>query len=169
MADRTLDRLLTPALVAIVGPANAGKSTLSNLLAGRTTSLVADEPGTTRDWVETSAVICDGRLPIRLADTPGRRDAAAHVECAAIDLSDAVIDAADLVIRLLDSTRPQDRPGFRQETLDVWNKSDLASTATGIAVSATGGLGIDELEHHIARGLGVHLDRPPRPLLPRVP
>lgn len=165
--DRTLQRLLKPAIVAIVGPANAGKSTLVNALAGRQASLVADRPGTTRDWVETTAVLCDGRLPVRLADTPGRRDdpEMAHVERSAIDLSDRVIDTADLVVRVLDATRPAELPGTRPGTLDVWNKTDLVPAATGLNLSATQRRNIDKLEQEIARRLGCRLDLPPRPLL----
>jgi hypothetical protein len=46
-----LDHLLSPPTVALVGRANVGKSTLSNLVLDRSASIVADLPGTTRDWV----------------------------------------------------------------------------------------------------------------------
>ncbi len=46
-----LDQLIDPPTVVVVGKPNVGKSTLTNRLMGRTVSLVADLPGTTRDWV----------------------------------------------------------------------------------------------------------------------
>ena len=62
-------RLLAPARVVLAGPPNVGKSSLANALAGRTVSVVADQPGTTRDWVCTLAE-ADG-TPIELIDTAG--------------------------------------------------------------------------------------------------
>ena len=53
----------------IAGPANSGKSTLLNCLAGREKSIVADIPGTTRDWV--SATCISGPLAMEIFDTAG--------------------------------------------------------------------------------------------------
>ena len=69
LADRSLWWLLHPPRVAIVGAANAGKSTLANQLFAQERSITADLPGTTRDWVGEVADI-DG-LPVMLVDTPG--------------------------------------------------------------------------------------------------
>lgn len=69
--DRVLRRLIEPPLVVAVGPANVGKSTLLNALAGRGVAVVADEPGTTRDHVG-AMIIVDG-LVVRYVDTPGVR------------------------------------------------------------------------------------------------
>lgn len=164
--DRTLERLLVPARVAIVGPANAGKSTLVNRLAGRSASLVADVPGTTRDYVETWAVLCDGQLPIVLLDTPGRRTGADDIEAAAIELSEAAVASADLVVLLLDATRPTDIPAGFEAALKVWNKAD-AGQAPGeyLAIIATTGQGVAELEAAIARALGVDFVNLPRACL----
>jgi tRNA modification GTPase len=162
--DLTLVRLLNPPLVAIAGPPNAGKSTLVNRLANRAASLVADEPGTTRDWVEVLAVLCDGQLPIRLADTPGRR-ATTGVEATAIELSDVVLREADLIVRLLDATRPDQQPAVGRDAIDVWNKSDLHEPSASLAISAATGAGMIRLERGIARSLQVRLDLGERPLL----
>lgn len=67
--DSTLRRLIEPALVVAVGPPNIGKSSLLNALAGRGISVVADQPGTTRDHV--GALIDLGGVVVRWVDTPG--------------------------------------------------------------------------------------------------
>ncbi len=161
-ADLTLIRLLVPPLIAIVGRPNVGKSSLSNRLVGRAASLVADEPGTTRDWVETPAILCDGQLPVRLADTPGRRNVGG-VEGKAIVLSREVIEQADLVIEVRDATGDASASG--RADLVVWNKCDVAQPpADGPAVSATTGEGVAALEALMAERLAVFLDRPLRKL-----
>lgn len=67
--DVALCRLIEPALVVAVGPPNIGKSSLLNALAGRGVSVVADQPGTTRDHVGT--LIDLGGVVVRWVDTPG--------------------------------------------------------------------------------------------------
>ena len=85
LADRSLDHLLHPPRVAIVGAPNVGKSTLANQLFAQERSITADLPGTTRDWVGEIANI-DG-LAVTLVDTPGVRDTADAIEREAIDRS----------------------------------------------------------------------------------
>lgn len=102
--SRLLDRLINPPLVVCAGPANVGKSTLLNVLAGRTVSIVADEPGVTRDHVG-AVVELDG-LAVRWVDAPGLRAPESDVEAAAIDLARETIAAADLVILAGDAGRP---------------------------------------------------------------
>ena len=68
---RARSRLLHPPLIAAVGLPNVGKSSLLNALAGRTLSVVADEPGTTRDHV--GATLDLGGLTVRWIDCPGFR------------------------------------------------------------------------------------------------
>lgn len=91
-----LRHLLVPPRVAILGPPNVGKSTLTNVLARRTVSLTSDDPGTTRDDVGLLLDL-DG-LCTWWFDTPGRRFADNPVENAAISLSDAHLAGCDLVI-----------------------------------------------------------------------
>ncbi len=92
----TLRRLLAPPLVAAIGPANVGKSTLLNALAGRSVALVADEPGTTRDHV--GALLDLAGLVVRYADCPGLRDADSRAEREAAEIALALVHAADLVL-----------------------------------------------------------------------
>jgi tRNA modification GTPase len=107
--DRTLERLLCPARVAIVGAPNVGKSTLANQLFAQQRSITADVPGTTRDWVGEIANI-DG-LPVMLVDTPGRRKTEDVIERAAIERSNTVIHQADVVIHVVDATSSFPSPG----------------------------------------------------------
>ena len=113
--------------MAIVGPANAGKSTLANRLLLQDRSIVADLPGTTRDWVGETANL-DG-LPVMLIDTPGIRETDDPIERAAIQRSIPAIDSADLVILVLDATRPlapEQQPLLDRfpRAIRVVNKSD---------------------------------------------
>ena len=66
------------ARVCLVGPPNAGKSSLLNALAGREVAIVSSEPGTTRDAVEATLVL-GGRVAV-VADTAGPRAATEPVE-----------------------------------------------------------------------------------------
>jgi len=121
-----LRHLLTPPRIAVLGPPNVGKSTLTNALARRTVSLTSNDPGTTRDDVGLLLNL-DG-LSTWWFDTPGRRFANDPVEHAAISLSDARLAGCDLIILARDpfttyvSFRPPDpaRPPIR-----VLLRSDL--------------------------------------------
>ena len=68
---------------AIVGPPNAGKSSLLNALLGQERAIVSELPGTTRDTVE-EAIAIDGML-VRLVDTAGIRSHADRLEAAGIE------------------------------------------------------------------------------------
>ncbi len=104
LADKSLWHLLHPPTVAIIGAANVGKSTLANQLFGQERSITADLPGTTRDWVGEIANI-DG-LAVMLVDTPGMRTTDDAIEQAAIARSRSRIEESELVVLVLDVTRP---------------------------------------------------------------
>ena len=87
---------------AIVGRPNVGKSSLLNALAGYDRAIVTDVPGTTRDTVEEK-VLCGGVL-LRLIDTAGIRETADPVERLGVERSRRAVEAAELVIVLLDGT-----------------------------------------------------------------
>ncbi len=102
--DALLGRLVRPPLVVAMGPPNIGKSSLLNALAGSNVSLVADEPGTTRDHV---GVLLDlAGVAIRWVDLPGFRDAGGSIEGQAIEIARHVIDSADLILSCGDHATP---------------------------------------------------------------
>ena len=137
--DDGLNRLLSLPRVAIVGPANVGKSTLANQLFGQERWITADVPGTTRDWVGELANI-DG-LAVMLVDTPGRRETNDPIESAAIAASGAQIGGADLVIAVLDRSTPVDASERRlvesfPDAIRVANKADLPAVWDAAAMAA---------------------------------
>jgi len=89
-------RARSRARVVLAGPPNAGKSSLFNALLGRDRALVADQPGTTRDYVEASLQL--ERYGCTLVDTAGLREGAEAVERAGVALSRAQVQGADVVV-----------------------------------------------------------------------
>lgn len=85
--------------VAIMGPPNAGKSTLLNYFVGHQRALVTPSPGTTRDYLEEKVLI-NGRL-FRFFDTAGIRTDAEDIEKLGIDLSFKIAKDVDLILVLI--------------------------------------------------------------------
>ena len=171
LEDRSLWWLLHPPRVAIVGAANVGKSTLANQLFAQERSVTADLPGTTRDWVGEMADV--NGLPVLLVDTPGLRRTEDAIEREAIEAAGGEIRRADLVVLVLDATRPlrPEQAGLLEaypDALVVINKCDigLQLEAPGrrcVPTVATTGQGVDDLRATIAAHfgcVGIELDRP---------
>lgn len=91
--------------VAIVGAANAGKSTLLNALAGEERAIVTDIPGTTRDTVEELVNI--GGILFRFIDTAGIRESSDTVEKLGIERTFRKLSEAEIVLALMDITLPE--------------------------------------------------------------
>lgn len=89
--------------VAIVGPPNAGKSSLLNALLGEDRALVSEIAGTTRDTIEESIAI-DG-VKVRLIDTAGIREHADRLESAGIARSQAALGGARIGILVIDGSQ----------------------------------------------------------------
>ena len=87
--------------VAIVGPTNAGKSTLLNALAGEDRAIVSDIAGTTRDTIEE--VVNIGGILFRFIDTAGLRESVDTVEMMGIERSYRKLSEASIVLALTDS------------------------------------------------------------------
>ena len=88
--------------VAIVGPTNAGKSTLLNGLVGEERAIVSDIHGTTRDFIEDSTVI--GGINFRFIDTAGLRSTTDPIESIGIERSYGKARNASVIILMLDIT-----------------------------------------------------------------
>ena len=113
--------------IAIVGPTNAGKSSLLNNLADREVAIVSEIAGTTRDVIETHLNI-DG-YPVVISDTAGIRESKDEIEKKGIKLSLKKAEKADLKLVVVDA-RNIDLSGFLNDLLKdnailVVNKSDL--------------------------------------------
>ncbi len=113
--------------IAIVGPTNAGKSSLLNNLSNREVAIVSEIAGTTRDVVETHLNI-DG-YPVIISDTAGIRDSRDEIEKKGIRLSLKKAENADLKLVVVDA-KSIDLRGFlndliKKDAILVVNKSDL--------------------------------------------
>ena len=139
--------------VALIGPPNAGKSSLLNALVKRDVAIVSDEPGTTRDLVVVNLDL--GGMKIVLTDTAGIREGAGKVEQQGIERARHAAGSAHLVLRLQDITAPPSF-GLKDEYTDeivVLTKIDLDERVSvgdppdpgHLAVSAKTGEGLDAL------------------------
>ena len=113
--------------IAIVGPTNAGKSSLLNNLSNREVAIVSEIAGTTRDVIETHLNL-DG-YPVIISDTAGIRNSKDEIEKKGIKLSLDKAENADLKLVVVD-TKNIDLSGFLNDLLKknailVINKSDL--------------------------------------------
>ena len=134
--------------LTVIGPPNAGKSSLMNALARRDVAIVAETPGTTRDVVEARLDL--GGYLVIAADTAGLREAGDAVEAEGVRRALARAGSGDLVLLLLDGTASEPFAGVPEQgehVFTVWNKADLPWPAPreGLAVSVKTGEGLEEL------------------------
>ncbi len=142
-------RLRDGVTVAIVGPVNAGKSTLLNALTRRDIALVSSLPGTTRDAIEVRVDLCG--TPVTIVDTAGVRDTSDELEVAGIRRGQLRAEQADIVIALESTAFP--------DAIHVVSKSDRTTEGAGwrggvLHLSAATGDGVDLLESHLAARVG---------------
>lgn len=150
--SRVLGRLLEAPLVAAVGWTNVGKSTLLNALAGRSVSIVADEPGVTRDHVGATLLL-DG-VAVRWVDTPGVMDGRGALDAAAWSRACEVISTADVVV-ICGDTRAgfvglDALPALRGDVVRVATRADLGEAdGAEVRTSAARGEGLEALAREI--------------------
>jgi tRNA modification GTPase len=141
--------------IAILGPTNAGKSSLMNHLSKRDVAIVSEIAGTTRDVIETHLNI-DG-YPVIISDTAGIRDSKDEIEKKGIKLSLKRAEEADLKLVVVEA-KNLDFTEVLKGLLDenailVINKSDLLKNNTGqdikkinhVLISIKDNQNIDEL------------------------
>jgi tRNA modification GTPase len=124
------ERLREGLSVAIIGPPNAGKSSLMNALACRDVAITAASAGTTRDVIEVALDL--GGYPVVLADTAGLRSSPEAVEAEGVRRARARAEGADLKLVVLDATKPTEAVAVVElidtATLIIANKIDLRPT-----------------------------------------
>lgn len=141
--------------VAIVGPANAGKSTLLNALVGEERAIVTDIPGTTRDTLEETLNL--GGILFRFIDTAGIRESEDTVEKMGIERSFRAISQAEIVLVMQDATKKEafnlaDERLKDKKVFLIYNKADLLECNKNVnsdnifVISAKYGQGIEALK-----------------------
>ena len=171
--SRVAELLIKGCKVAIAGPANSGKSTLINCLAGREKAIVTDIEGTTRDWITARCQI--DSLSVELIDTAGLdgevRATTENIDKESERRSLEILEESDVVLLVLDGSVPGEEPDKKllekaagKTVLTVLNKCDLPAgfdadglpqaLAETVQISAKLGTGIEELKEKIVRALG---------------
>ncbi len=141
--------------IAILGPTNAGKSSLLNHLSNRDVAIVSEIAGTTRDVIETHLNI-DG-YPVIVSDTAGIRESKNEIEKKGIKLSLNRAEEADLKLVVIDAKNPDFTDVLMglldEDAILVINKSDLLESDVDpeikklnhVLISIKENLHIDEL------------------------
>jgi tRNA modification GTPase len=146
--------------VTIVGRPNVGKSSLMNSLLGEDRAIVTPIPGTTRDTIEEFTSIRG--IPLRLTDTAGIRKARGKIEELGIARSRNCLLNSDLVLHVMDGSRPFSVQDYRlhalckgQRVIQITNKTDLPrrlkipadiQTLPNVGTSVKTGDGLDLLK-----------------------
>lgn len=155
--------LKTGIKTAIIGAPNVGKSSLLNLLYRGDRAIVTAIPGTTRDTLEAEITI--GQLVLDLIDTAGIHQTDDVIEKLGIQKSQEMMEQADLVLLVLDGSRPLSEEEValleatnQQKRVVIINKTDLLQQidltkvpADWVPLSALKGTGYSELREKIEK------------------
>jgi tRNA modification GTPase len=165
--SRTAKLIIYGCKAVLTGPANSGKSSLLNCLAGRQKSIVTEISGTTRDWV-TAEFLIDS-VSLELTDTAGLIEKSTTLENTIEEASQnkaiETIEQADLILLVLDNSQNNDLDNplieriADKKMVTVLNKSDLPEKfdtnklpdflSNTVKISAKTGDGIDKLTEKI--------------------
>lgn len=157
--------------LVILGPPNAGKSTLLNRLARREAAIVTDIPGTTRDIVEVRLEM--GGYLVWLADTAGLRETQDRLEQIGVERARRAAEMADMRLWLYPGDMEYNPDEMiRDDDIIAVNKCDLF-TPTDVSreicqISAVTGAGVDELLAKIGKALQARTARLQAPTLTRL-
>ena len=145
---------------AIVGRPNVGKSSLLNQLLGHDRAIVSPIPGTTRDTIEETANVRG--IPVVFIDTAGLREAADEIEEEGIRRGRQSLASAELILLVLDASRPWNDAGpsapeefVNKKQILIVNKIDLPRQlrlpegAAAVEVSCRTGEGVEKLKDAI--------------------
>lgn len=143
---------------AIIGRPNVGKSSLLNMMLDEDKAIVTDVAGTTRDVIEGTLTL--GNVTLNLIDTAGIRHTTDEVERIGIERSKKALEKAELVLLVLDGSKPLEADDYElleltkdKERLIVVNKADLNQTLTidapYVSLSAKYKQGLKELEDEL--------------------
>jgi len=165
LKDRRGERLREGLSIAIIGPPNAGKSSLLNLLARREAAIVSATAGTTRDVIEVHLDL--GGYPVVLADTAGLRESGDEIEREGVRRAQARAASADLRLLVVAADAHDDWQRMVRDLaagtagwdgardIVVLNKVDLLGGKVpaegGVALSALSGSGLPELLARLER------------------
>ncbi len=136
--------------IAIIGPPNAGKSTLLNRLAGRDAAIVSNVAGTTRDVIDVQMSVAG--LPVTFSDTAGLRETDNEIEAEGVRRAMLSSQQADMRIGVIskhEGDMDEIAPVLQKDDIIVLNKADIGlnNMNTGdfkiIPVSALSGFGFE--------------------------
>lgn len=143
LAAPAAERLREGLEFVILGPPNAGKSTLLNALAQEDVAIVSDIPGTTRDAVGVRLDL--GGVPVRLTDTAGVRETDDMIEAEGVRRAKAKAQTADFVILVAGPGENFAPPPSGAGVVRVRTKADLSSNEQELCISAKTGAGMPQL------------------------
>jgi tRNA modification GTPase len=171
------ERLREGLSVVIMGPPNAGKSSLFNALARREAAIVSPQEGTTRDVLELALDL--GGYPVLLADTAGLRRTRNEIEAEGVRRAERRAEDADLRIFVLDAERVAEQlPNLlnlkQDRDLVLANKTDLLAGRSLpevglplLPISVRSGAGLNELVARISQIAAESMDSVGSPALTR--
>lgn len=142
----------------IVGKPNVGKSSLLNVFVGEERAIVTEVAGTTRDSLQET-VLLQG-IPLHIIDTAGIHDTVDIVEKIGVDRAKMWIEDADLILYVVDSSRPLEENDEKiielikeKKVIVLFNKSDLEKKVDDEKIKAVFGNSVIEISAKLEKGM----------------